>query len=111
MIKNLLANAGDPGLIPGLGRSPGEWIGHPTSVFLGFPGGSDGKQFTCSVGDLGSTPGLGRSPGGGHGDSLQHPCLENPMDRRACVSHSPHGCREMDMTEVSMHIQEFRDGI
>ena len=24
MVKNLWANAGDPGLIPGLGRSPGE---------------------------------------------------------------------------------------
>ena len=22
-------NAGDPGLIPGLGRSPGEWSGYP----------------------------------------------------------------------------------
>ena len=33
------------------------------------------------VGDLGSIPGLGRSPGGGHGDPLQDPCLESPMDR------------------------------
>ena len=24
MVKNLAANAGDPGLIPGLGRSPGK---------------------------------------------------------------------------------------
>ena len=24
VMKNLLANAGEPGLIPGLGRSPGE---------------------------------------------------------------------------------------
>ena len=31
--------------------------------------------------DLGSIPGLGRSPGGGHGNSLQCSCLENPMDR------------------------------
>ena len=29
VIKNPLANAGDPGSIPGLGGSPGEWIGHP----------------------------------------------------------------------------------
>ena len=29
----------------------------------------------------GSVPGLGRSPGGGHGNPLQHSCLENPMDR------------------------------
>ena len=29
MVKNLLANAGDAGLIPGLGRSPGEGNGNP----------------------------------------------------------------------------------
>ena len=28
---------------------------------MGFPGGSDGKEFTCNVGDLGSIP-QGRSP-------------------------------------------------
>ena len=35
---------------------------------MGFPGGSDGKESTCSVGDPGSIPGTGRSPGGGHGN-------------------------------------------
>ena len=29
----------------------------PTPVFLGFPGGSDGKESTCNMGDLGSIPG------------------------------------------------------
>ena len=29
MVKNLLANAGDLGLIPGSGRSPGEGNGNP----------------------------------------------------------------------------------
>ena len=29
MMKNPPANAGDPGLIPGLGRSPGEGKGYP----------------------------------------------------------------------------------
>ena len=33
------------------------------------------------VGDMGSIPGLRRSPGGGHGNPLQHSCLENPIDR------------------------------
>ena len=33
--------------------------------------------------DLGLIPGLGRSPGGGHGNSLQYSCVENPMDRGA----------------------------
>ena len=30
---------------------------------------------------VGSVPGWGGCPGGGHGDPLQHPGLENPMDR------------------------------
>ena len=31
-------------------------------VFLGFPGGSGGKESSCSAGDMGSIPQLGRSP-------------------------------------------------
>ena len=31
--------------------------------------------------DSGSIPRPGRSPGGGHGNSIKHSCLENPMDR------------------------------
>ena len=46
-----------------------------------LPGGSDGQQSACNAGDLGSIPGLGRSPEGGHGNPLQHSCLENPMDK------------------------------
>ena len=48
----------------------------------GFPGGSVGKESTCNAGDWVSIPGSGRS-GGGHGNSLQYFCLENPMDRGA----------------------------
>ena len=33
--------------------------------------------------DLGSIPESRRSPGGEHGNLLQYPCLENPMDRGA----------------------------
>ena len=56
----------------------------PIPVFLGFPGGSAGKESTCNAGDLGSVPGLGRSPGGGKGYPLQYSGLENCMD---CVDH------------------------
>ena len=49
-------------------------------MFLGFSGGSAGKESTCSVGDLGWIPGLGRSPGEGKGYPLQYSGLENPMD-------------------------------
>ena len=71
-------NAGDPGWIPGLGRSAGEGIS--TTVFLGFPCDSTGKESTCNVGDLGSVPGLGRSPGEGKSYPLQYSGLENSMD-------------------------------
>ena len=33
--------------------------------------------------DIGSNPGTGKSLGGGHGNPLQHSCLENPVDRGA----------------------------
>ena len=63
----------------------------PTPVFMGFPGGSDGKESACNAGDLGLIPGLGRSPGLGFpGRALKNPpanagrhkrCgLENSMD-------------------------------
>ena len=68
--------------------SPGEGIGYPLPVFLGFPCGSAGKESAYNAGDLGSIPGLGRSPGEGNGNPLQYYCLENPMDRGAGVSQS-----------------------
>ena len=52
----------------------------PTPVFLGFPGGSAGKESVCHVGDLGSIPGSGRSPGEGNSYPLQYSGLENPID-------------------------------
>ena len=56
----------------------------PTSVFLGFPGGSADKESDCNVGDLGSIPGLGRSPGEENSYLLQCSGLENSMD---CIDH------------------------
>ena len=41
----------------------------------------DGKESACNAGDPHSIPGLGRSPGEGKGNSLQHPGLENSMNR------------------------------
>ena len=52
-------------------------------MFLGFPGGSDGRESACKARDLSSIPGLGRSPGEGHSNPLQYSCLETPMDRGA----------------------------
>ena len=77
------------------------WVGEiywkrdklPTPVFLGFPGGSAGKESACNAGDLDLIPRLGRSPGEGNSYPLQHPGLENSMD---CIVH---GVAELDTTE------------
>jgi len=97
--KEFTCSAGDPGSIPGSGRSPGEGIGYP----LQYPwdshgGGSNSKEYACNVGDEGSISGLGRSPAGGHGNPLQYSWLENPMDR-SLVGYSPWGHKESNTTE------------
>ena len=60
--KESACNAGDHGLIPGFGRSAGEWIGYPLQYsgvnYKVFPCGSAGKESTCSAGDLGLILGL-----------------------------------------------------
>ena len=48
---------------------------------LGFPGGSDGKEFTCNAGDQSLIPGLGRFPEEGNGSPLQYSFLDNSLDR------------------------------
>ena len=40
----------------------------------------DGKAWHAAIHGVASIPGLERSPGGGHGNPLQYPCLEKPMD-------------------------------
>ena len=53
-------------LVQFLGREdPLEKDRLPTPVFLGFSGGSAGKESSCNAGDPGSIPGLGISPGEG----------------------------------------------
>ena len=54
------------------------------STNQGSPGGSVGKESTCSVGNLGSFPGLGRSPGEAKSYPLQYSGQENCMD---CTVH------------------------
>ena len=56
------------------------------------------KESVCSAGDLGLPP-LGRSPGGGHGNSLQYCCLQNPHGQRSLAGYSPWGRKESDTTE------------
>ena len=60
--KEFACNAGDPGLIPRLGRSAGEGIVYPLQYFLCFPHGSAGRESAHNMEDLGLIPGLGRFP-------------------------------------------------
>ena len=98
--KESACNVGDPGLIPGLGRYPGEGESYqlqysglensmdckvhgeqargPAGGGRDLPGGSDGKASAYNAGDPGSIPGLGRSPGEGNGNPLQYSCLKIP---------------------------------
>ena len=55
---------------------------------------ANGGLMSPDIRDADSFPGLGRSPRGGHGNSLQYSCLENPMDRGA-------GGLQSDMTEAT----------
>ena len=98
--------AGNLGLIPGLGRSPGEGNGYPlqcsawripwaavcgvadsdTTEGLSLSlhcGSSNRKEPACNAGEQASTPGLESSSGEGNGSALQHPCLENSTDKEA----------------------------
>ena len=59
------------------------------------------KKSACNPGDTGSTPGLGRYPGGGHGDPLQHSCLENSMDGGTWWE-AVHGVTNT-LTQMSIH--------
>ena len=57
--KESSCNAGDPGSIPGLGRSRNRL---PIPVFLGFPGGSDSKRIHLQCGRPGFDPWVGKMP-------------------------------------------------
>ena len=72
---------------------------------LGFPGGSDRKEFACSEGHRGSIPGSGRSPGERNGYSLQYSCLENSKGRGAssrCCTWAFSNCGEQSYLLVAM---------
>ena len=62
--KENACNAGDPGSIPGSGRSTGERIDYAFQYSQASLVAQLVKNL-CSVEDLGSIPGLGRSPGEG----------------------------------------------
>ena len=72
----------------------------PTPVFLGFPGGSAGKESACNLGDLpGFDPWVGKIPW--RRESLPTPVFwpGEVHGQRSLVGYSPRDCKESDMTE------------
>ena len=92
--KESPCNAGDSGLIPGSGRSPGEGIGYPLQHSWAFLVAQTVKKSTCSAEHLGSIPGLGRSPREGNSYPLQCSGLKESL-----AGYSPCGHKESDTTE------------
>ena len=94
--KESTRSAGDQGLIPGLGKSPGEGKGYLlqysglensmdytvhgvaksrtqlSDFHFDFPGGSVVKNLPTNAGDAGSIPGSRRLPGEGNGNPFQY---------------------------------------
>ena len=74
------------------------------------------KNSPAKARNAGSIPGSGRSPGRGHGNPLQHPCLENPMDRGAWqatvhrVSQSQTRLKRLSMHAVISTIKKNKVG-
>ena len=72
--------------------------------YLGFPGGSVGKESTCNARDPGSIPGWGYL-GEGNGNLLQDSCLENPMDRGAWWA-TVHGVTKSHTQQLNHHYSD-----
>ena len=64
-----------------------------------FPGGSDGKESTCTAGDLSSIPGLGRSPGGGRDNPTTVFLPGESHGQKSLVVYSPWDYKWSDMAE------------
>ena len=76
----------------------------PTPVFLGFPGGSAGKESACNVGNL-SSIGFGKIPW--RRERLPTPVFW-PGEFHGL--YSPWGCKEWDMTEqlsLTTYVEDF----
>ena len=88
--------AGDPGSIPGLGRSPGERIGYPLQYFQASLVAQMVKNPPAMWETWVQSLGWGDSPGEEHGNPLQYFCLENPHGQRSLVGQNPWGCKKSD---------------
>ena len=106
--KESACNAGDPGSVLGLGRSPGEGNGNPLQ-FSCLENPMDGGAWWATVHRVAE----GRTQlsdftftfhfsciGEGNGNPLQCSCLENSRDGGACWA-AVHGVAESDTTDVT----------
>ena len=64
---------------------------------MGFPVGSDRKEYACDVGDPGLIPGWGRSTGEGNGNPHQLPGKSH--GQRILSGYSPWDRKKSDVTE------------
>ena len=74
------------------------WVSQVVLVVKNLPADPEDKRD-----DRGSIPGSGRFPGGGHGNSLQYSCLENPHGQRSLAGYSPWGPKELDVPETTQN--------
>ena len=80
--KKSTCNAGDPGSISGLGRSPGEETGYPLRYSWATLVAQMIKN-PPAIQETGVCSWVGKIPGEGNGYPLHYSCLENSMDRGA----------------------------
>ena len=79
-----------------------EWLNNNNNkpIYIGFPGGSDGKEFACNAGDMDLIPGSGKSPGEG-GNPLPVFLSRESHGQRSLAGYSPWGRKESNMTEAT----------
>ena len=70
--------------------------------YMGFLGGSDGKEFACNVGDLSSIPGSERSPG--EGNSYPPPEFHG---QRSLMGYGPWGCKRIRHNRATQDIHKL----
>ena len=96
--KESTCNAGDPGLIPGSGSSPGEGIVYPLWYSWASLVAQEVKNPPAMQESWVSIPHLGRSPGAEHGGPLQYSCLESPPGRLQSM-----GLQRAEHSSVTKH--------
>ena len=97
--KESACNAGDPGLVPGSGSSPGEAVGYPVQYSWVSLVAQSVKNLPA-VQETWVRSLVWR----GHGNPLQYSYLENSHGQSSLVGYSPRGYKESDKTlRLSAH--------